>query len=332
MAIVEQKPEVGLDLFLRGQEKAIRDLAPKYVNTKRLLALILAASMRDAKIAKSTKESIILFGKKCAEYGTDRVGAGGMWPVAYWNKEKKAYELVAIPDWRLMVEKTKQAKAITHASADIVWSHDDFAYERGMEPKLSHVPKLGDRGEPVAAYCVFTLPGGEKDFVVMTWQEVLDIRNRSKAKDSGPWVTDLLEMAKKTVIKRALKIFEGASPELTRLMQEDNSVSGFIDIDMAAPIADPVELPPPPPPPSVKKKVVAEEPKEAAPVEPEPSENTPPPDEQTAERPADKKTVACVKCKTNVYEGSPAHVYSMKHFGKPMCFKCGHNQETGSEA
>ena len=329
MAIVEQKQEVGLDIFLRGQEKAIRDLAPKYVNTKRLLALVLTASMRDTKIAKSTKESIILFCKKCAEYGTDRVGAGGMWPVAYWNKEKKAYEMVAIPDGRLMVEKTKQAKAITHASADIVFANDRFSYERGMEPKLTHIPTLGNRGEPIAAYCVYTLPSGEKDFVVMTWQEVLDIRNRSKAKDSGPWVTDLLEMAKKTVIKRALKIFEGASPELTRLMQEDNSVSGFIDIDVDTPIAEPTELPPSPP--QFEKEetpIMKEAPEEVNPT-PEPTQE-PQQDKESATTNLSAKKVQCAKCKTLVLVGSPAYVYSMKHFGKPMCFKCGRNTEKGT--
>jgi recombinational DNA repair protein RecT len=51
--------------------------------------------------------------------------------------------------------------------------------------------------------------------------ELNRIRQKSKAKDSGPWVTDTNEMRKKTVLKRALKLYCD-DPGLTRALEFDD--------------------------------------------------------------------------------------------------------------
>jgi hypothetical protein len=47
-------------------------------------------------------------------------------------------------------------------------------------------------------------------------------------------------MYKKTVVRRALKVFEGASPELTQLIELDNAACGYAD---AEPLRQPVGMP-----------------------------------------------------------------------------------------
>jgi recombination protein RecT len=219
----------------------IRTLAPKYCNPERLVAIALQAQMHNPLLAQCTPASVVAFCKRCAEVGTDRIGAGGMWPVPFRRKDG-GYDMTPIPDWRLMVEKAKRAKAIKHATADAVYAADEFRYSRGLAPELVHVPaRCADRGDLVAAYCVYVLPDGERDFVVMERAEVDAIRARSKARDAGPWVTDFSEMAKKTAVKRAMKTFDGASIELTRAIETDNEYLGYgaIDIDARPPVAMP---------------------------------------------------------------------------------------------
>ena len=58
----------------------------------------------------------------------------------------------------------------------------------------------------VRVYCVFRLKDGGHQFDVMSTREVEAIRKRSKAKDSGPWITDYEAMAAKTVIRRTSKL------------------------------------------------------------------------------------------------------------------------------
>lgn len=213
----------------------LKRLAPKYVNLNRLMALALEARLRNPLLAKANVESVIAFCKRCAEWGTDRVGAGGVWPVPFWNNKTGSYDMQAIPDWRLLVEKAKKAKAIKHAMADVVRDGDGFSYARGTNPDLTHLPAIEGHGPVIAAYCIYILPDGMKDFVVMSRAELDAIRNRSKAwqtylKDKNklcPWNTDPEEMDKKTVIKRAMKLFEGASIELSQLLEADHVAMGF---------------------------------------------------------------------------------------------------------
>jgi recombination protein RecT len=57
----------------------------------------------------------------------------------------------------------------------------------------------------------------------MAISEVESIRRRSRAGNSGPWQTDYAEMAKKTVLRRTLKLAP-CSPELQRALYLDERV------------------------------------------------------------------------------------------------------------
>jgi recombination protein RecT len=225
-----------LEALLQTNAAALRALAPKYVNVQRLLALALEARIRNPLLAQCSPESVLAFCKKCAEAGIDRIGAGGMWPVPFKNKKTNALEMVAVPDWRALVEKAKKAKALSHATAEVVHAGDIFHFTRGTNPSLTHEPRLKDPGETTAAYCVYVLPDGRQDFAVMSLEELDKVKAASKAKDSGPWVDWPDEMRKKTVVKRAMKLFEGASIELTALIDTDNAALGLESLH---------ELPPP---------------------------------------------------------------------------------------
>jgi recombination protein RecT len=245
----EVNPEETLAKMLQDAQPAMKRLAPKYVNIQRLTSLAIEVSSRNPTLAKCSPVSVLNFCKRCAEWGTDRIGAGGVWPVPFWNKKANCFEMTPIPDWRLLIEKSKKAKAIKDAYVDVVREKDAFDYSRGTSPELIHKPARGDRGKITEVYCVYVLPDDTKNFVVMDWEnEVLPIRDRSKAwqawlsdKRSCPWVTDEAEMGKKTVAKRAMKLFEGASPELTAMLEVDNAFNGNVEIDVTprAPIALP---------------------------------------------------------------------------------------------
>ena len=249
-----EKPDTqALSTTLAAAMPEIRKLAPKYVKIERLMALALEAKLRNPLLANTSLESVIMFCKRCAEWGTDRVGAGGVWPVPFWNKKTGGHDMVAIPDWRLLIEKAKRAGAITHATADVVRDGDQFTFSRGMHPDLFHAPKIDNPGAIIAAYCVYTLPDSSRDFAVMGWQEIEAIRDRSNAwkgylKDKArtcPWNTDEAEMSKKTIVKRAMKIFEGASIELTAILEADHALLGSDIFEPPAPIAMPrvIEIP-----------------------------------------------------------------------------------------
>lgn len=70
-------------------------------------------------------------------------------------------------------------------------------------------------------YAVCQFKDGTKKYEVMSKKEVDDIRKRSRAGQSGPWVTDYEEMAKKTVFKRLSKWLP-VTPDLEAAVEHDN--------------------------------------------------------------------------------------------------------------
>lgn len=217
-----------LMVALEAARPEIVALAAGAFNPNRAFAIVVETAKRP-ELARCSKLSMVAAVKRMAELGTERVGAGGVWLVPYGD------QATVIPDWRLLINRAREAGVVKHVFAEVVREGDTFAWERGFNSNLTHKPGAG-RGAVVAAYCVIILSDGEKDFAVMDKAEIDAVRKRSRAGDKGPWVTDYNEMAKKTVVRRALKAFAGADERLTRVLDADRDE---FDFDLQPdPIAD----------------------------------------------------------------------------------------------
>lgn len=98
-------------------------------------------------------------------------------------------------------------KAITPRA---VFKGDKFSYRFGIDEELTHVPADVDRTDAdglTHVYAVVVLADGTKVYDCMTRAEVEAIRKRSPAgkRSDGPWTTDYIPMAMKTVIRRVWK-------------------------------------------------------------------------------------------------------------------------------
>lgn len=95
--------------------------------------------------------------------------------------------------------------------AALVHEQDAFALNGFDKPPMHNFnPFSKDRGEVVGVYVVVKTADGDYLSTTMSIDEVNSIRDRSeswKRGQSGPWKTDPGEMAKKTVIKRAYKLW-----------------------------------------------------------------------------------------------------------------------------
>lgn len=120
--------------------------------------------------------------------------------------------------------------------AQEVYENDTFEFEFGLDPKLRHVPAMNDRGRVIAYYAVYRTKEGGSGFAVMSIEDVkAHMHKYSKAAEKGysPWQTNFDEMAKKTVIKKALK-YAPLSTEFVRAMSADETIKTNIMPDMAA--------------------------------------------------------------------------------------------------
>lgn len=116
--------------------------------------------------------------------------------------------------------------------ANIVYEHDHFVHEEGLEPRLEHKPaKFGkERGEPIGVYTVVEMKGGAKTFKVMDRDEVMAIKemSKAKAKKDSPWNSGDPElwMWKKTCLIQHAKLLP-KTPDLTRAMEVDFEGEGM---------------------------------------------------------------------------------------------------------
>lgn len=114
-----------------------------------------------------------------------------------------------------LVDLATQSGSIVWAKAELVYDQDSFQMgQPGTLPEHKFNPFAADRGAIIGAYVVAKTPGGEHLTDAMSITEINAIRDRSSAWKayqskgvSCPWVTDPGEMAKKTVIKRASKLW-----------------------------------------------------------------------------------------------------------------------------
>jgi recombination protein RecT len=108
-----------------------------------------------------------------------------------------------------------QSGSIMWGQAELVYEQDRFELQGFDKPPMhNRNPFAKERGTIVGVYVVVKTRDGDYLTACMSIDEVYDIRNRSSAwkaweskQKKCPWVTDEGEMIKKTVIKRAYKLW-----------------------------------------------------------------------------------------------------------------------------
>jgi recombination protein RecT len=113
-------------------------------------------------------------------------------------------ECQLIIDYKGLVELAMRSGNVAAIHADTVRESDVFEYNRGTI-ETHKIDFRKPRGEVFAVYALVRFKDGAEKAEVMTREDVEKVRLRSRAGQSGPWMTDWEEMAKKTVFRRLSK-------------------------------------------------------------------------------------------------------------------------------
>lgn len=93
------------------------------------------------------------------------------------------------------------------------WTESDFRMTR----------TIGERGEVVGVFAKLVMEDGSTQSEVMTVEEVEHVRSKSRAAKSGPWVTDWVQMARKTVLRRAANLVNLKDREAALVARADRT-------------------------------------------------------------------------------------------------------------
>lgn len=180
----------------------------------RIIQLAVSAAAKNPKILDCSRESVMMSIMQACELGLE---PGGMLGEGYLVPYGATCQF--IPGYRGLISLARRSGQIVSIEAHAVYEEDEFVLEFGLEPKLLHRPTLkAERGEVTAFYAVARIVGGGVQHDYMTRADVDAIRKRSRAGNSGPWVTDYNEMGKKTVIRRLFKTLP-VSVELVKALE-----------------------------------------------------------------------------------------------------------------
>lgn len=155
-------------------------------------------------------------------------------------------EATLIIGYRGLVELARRSGHIAKIEARTVHANDVFDVEYGTDAKFRHKPDLfGDRGEMIGVYAEATYrDGGTVQREFMTRAEVDSIKARSKAGRSGPWVDHYEEMAKKTAVRRLIKMLPLSIEDAAAIARADAAEFEGVTVDVtpsteASPDVDP---------------------------------------------------------------------------------------------
>lgn len=194
------------DLYREQISQAI----PKHLTTDRVIQLATTLISRSPELAECSTESLLGSVMQASILGFEPVAAlGQCYLIPFNNKKTGKREVQFIIGYRGMIDLARRSDQLKDIYAQCVYAADQFDYEFGLEPKLTHKPALDKRGELTHVYAVAHFTNGGYAFEVMSKYDVEKIRKTSQAGNSqySPWNSGFYdEMAKKTVIRRLFKM------------------------------------------------------------------------------------------------------------------------------
>jgi recombination protein RecT len=216
----QQAPTVG-DLIEQLRPQIERAL-PNTMSADRFARIVLTTLRTSPNLAKCNPHSLMAACMLSAQLGLEPGPLGHAYFVPFGK------EVTFIIGYRGMLDLARRSGEISSIEAREVCANDKFDYAFGLEPKLTHVPATGQRGEPTHYYGIAKFADGSYYFEVLSKEDVDGYRKRSRASNGGPWVTDYSAMARKTVIRR-MAPYLPLTPEAARAVASDEGVVTRLD-------------------------------------------------------------------------------------------------------
>ena len=228
------KKSMSIADMIKVMEPQIKKALPEVITPERFTRMALSALNTTPKLNECTPMSFLAALMNAAQLGLEpNTPLGQAFLIPYNNKGKMECQFQL--GYKGLIDLAYRNGQMQTIQAQAVYENDDFFYEYGLDAKLRHRPAFSDRGDLIYFYGIFKTVNGGYGFSVMSKND-MDIyaKTYSKAFDSdySPWKSNYEEMAKKTVIKQALK-YAPIKTEFQRALSADETIKSRLSMDMA---------------------------------------------------------------------------------------------------
>lgn len=184
------------------------------MSAERLYQLSISAINQTPGLLEATPSSLLACVMRCSAIGLEPSAVDGMgnaYILPYYNKKTGRTEATFILGYRGIITLARRSGGITRIYAKAVFKGERFeVYDGPNGLDINYSPDLTGAVDRTAANLAFVymkaFNGSELigcDY--MSRADVEAIKARSKARNFGPWVTDYVAMAEKTLIRRAAR-------------------------------------------------------------------------------------------------------------------------------
>lgn len=205
----EDKKALSIKDYVKMQESAIKAALPAVLTPERFTRMVMSAISSNPALGECTPKSFLAAMMQAAQLGLEpNTPLGQAYLIPFNNRKANIKECSFQIGYKGLIDLAYRSGDVSMIQAHEVRENDEFSYEFGLEPKLTHKPAMKDRGEVICYYAIFKTKSGGNGFEVMSVDDVkshAEKYSQAFQKSSSPWTSNFDEMAKKTVLKKALK-------------------------------------------------------------------------------------------------------------------------------
>lgn len=212
-----QPPSVAATIV--QHKSLIAEALPKHLDPERFTRLALTTLRKTPQLQQCEPQSFVGALLTASALGLEPDVNGECYLVPYRR------ECTLIVGYQGLAKMFWQHPLAARLSAEYVCENDRFEYRKGADPRIDHVPALGDRGEVIAYYATVGLKNGASWFDVFTPKQIAALRGgtrKGQIADPEHW------MERKTALRQVLKLAP-KSTQLAALDQYDER-PGSLDV------------------------------------------------------------------------------------------------------
>jgi recombination protein RecT len=172
---------------------------PSHIPVERFVRTTLTAVQTNPQLVDADRRTLFAAATRAAQMGLLPDGREGA--IVTFKGQCQWMPMVAG-----LLKLARNSGEIASIDAQPVYKADKFTYRPGIDLVPQHEPDwFGDRGEMIGVYAVARTKDGAAYVEILSMKQINQVRNVSRAKDSGPWQAWPDEMARKTAIRRLSK-------------------------------------------------------------------------------------------------------------------------------
>lgn len=220
--------------MVKTLEPEIRRALPEILTPERFTRMALSAINNTPELAGCTPMSFIAALMNAAQLGLEpNTPLGQAYLIPY--KNKGVLECQFQLGYKGLIDLAYRTGQVQMIQAQTVHEFDYFEFQYGLDSQLVHRPGDGDRGDVTFIYGLFKLANGGYGFEVSSKAD-MDAFAAKYSKSFGskysPWTENYEDMAKKTVIKKALK-YAPVSSNFQKALSMDETIKTELSVDMS---------------------------------------------------------------------------------------------------